>query len=488
MPDLNVSESVTPAPGSDSAATTTGSTAADTTSAAAPTASEVAAPSTQGAPDAETPRTLDSIREKYRKRAEEEAAPAEASPTTVKPDTEKPEEPKADEEAEAADVKPAEEADPLAEFEEPKPLTREQIDEQYPRVPKAVREQWAASEEERGRLRAEREALGGEQGVAVAKAIAPALWHTSPGEAEADALLDAVSEANQPLAVACGQRLVRTALDDDETGPQFGDTLVAEWFGKAPTGEGYTADRLRKLVEADNAGLIDWEELDADIAAARAEQPSAREAELEARVKELEGQAKQSPDEKARASAAEEQRRKDEEAVDRYVTDRAVAKVLPIAVKQGLAAGDDEEGAEDKVLFGEILTAWLNERVKAFPESHGIRDLKKNGTAYRNGQPTSALIQQTDSLEMRAKALFLETVRKLRVSQTIPVPTKRPPTRQPPTDGDGGGERQPPTRQPTQPPAADDAKPKSLEEIKAKFRRRAEEEAAEAQVGVAGRR
>jgi hypothetical protein len=513
MPELNESiQESAPAPGTDSAATQPADVAVESTSAATPAATEAAAPSTEGAVDA--PRSLDSIRDKYRSRANEEQKP-DASPTTEEAKPEKPEKPAENpdekEDAEDADAEEADatEADPLAEFEEPKPLTREEIDAQHPRVPKAVREQWAASEEERGRLLTEREELGGEQGVTVAKAIAPALWNAEPGEKEADILLDAVSEANTPLALACGQRLIKTALEDEATGKEFASSLFVGEFGEGydldrisklveadkagsipenlftkAYGEGYDKSRVDKLVELDKAGLIDMDDAEEDLADFKSKQPTVREAELQARVKELEGKQSQSPDEKQRASQAEQQRRKDDEAVDSYVTDRAVSAVLPIAIKQGLAAGDEEEGAEDRVLFGKILTAYLDSEVKAFPEYHHIRALKQSGNAYRGGKPTSQLVQKTDSLEKRAKALFLSTVRTLRGSQTIPVPTRRSPTGpKPQTDGDGGEQPKP---IPTQVPQSTDGKPKSLEDIKAKYRNRIADE--QRQVGVAGRR
>jgi hypothetical protein len=479
MPDPNASpESAAPAPGADSAATQPDSTAAaEPSAAAAPPAPEVAAPTTPGAEDAPPLRTLDSIREKYRSRSKEGEPKAEASPTTDKADTEKPSEDKPGDEAEGAEGEEpdAKEVDPLAEFEEPRPPTREEIFKL--RIPAPVKEQFAEVAEKLTAKLADEQAIGGAQGVEFAKSFNPVVWDANPTEEVVDKAFDVLTETNTPLVLGMGQRLIRTALDDEETGPAFGGTLLKEWYG-----EDATHELITKLVEAHKAGLIDVEGLDEDLAAVKAAKPAAEVEQLRAKVTDLENQLKQTPEERQRAAREKESERRDDEVVDRYVTDRAIAVVLPIAERVGWAAREGQEGATPgRVLFGNILTTWLNEQVKTFPEWHAIRDLKKNGTAYRDGKPTSALVQKTDSLESRSKGLFLKTVRELQAETALPTPrAAQKPT--PPAKNDSeGGDNAPP-------PPNSSSKPKTLDEIRDKYRRMTADAAEEESVGRAVRR
>lgn len=428
MDEPQIATESAPAPAADSSAATSAEGVAASSDAAAPQ-SDVAASSHEGA---RQPSTLDELYEKYRNASEQAEGEPPAAP--------EPEQPKEEPNPEEA----APEEDPLAEFEQ-KPLTPEQINELWPRTPTAIREKFAAAEQQRATLLEERAELGGDAGVEFSKSVNAIVFKAEVGEEDAEAFMNHLSGASLPLVIQTGQHFINTALNDEQHGPAFGDKLLQGEFG-----EGYTAERIRELVELDRNGLLDDVRANMQFARTPTETERALREENAALKAQLSGSDKTAgKDATATTNASTEA----SAAVDELVTGRAMDVVLPIARKIGWAARDGEEATEEQTLRGEMLTAWLNQRMQASPEFREIQQLKARGDALREGLPSPALQTKLDRIEARAKALFLEAARKLNASRT-PAPAKTP-------NAPKGGDAAPKTDTP--PPPVQEPKPRQGE-------------------------
>ena len=311
----------------------------------------------------------------------------------------------------------------------------------------------------------------------MAKAIIPHLFEAQPGPAHANAMFDALVEANAPLVATMGEAFINAALDDERTGPAFADRLLEQKLG-----EGYTLARVEELVALDREGLIDVESLKEDLGTGR--EPTARERELEtqltaekARVKELTGG-------KEDATRREEQRLAD--TVETAVTNAVGALVQPLAEKIGWVTKEGATGPHAGVLsrLGKLANAELQAAVKQMPEYDQIQQLVKEGRAFKDGKPTQIMRVKLDAIQRRGLAHFKQTARELRpaisllAGQNAAAPNDPPP---PSTAGRSGDDAT------TQPPApAAQRKPQSLDEINAEYDRRMRE--AREPVGTTRRR
>lgn len=425
--DSNLSTSGGDAPAPDSAATSTPEVAAP--SSAAASTEDVAASTTTGADAA--PATLDSLFEKFKGQSEQESGAGKPE-ETEQSQTPKPEE--KPEEVEQEEAAPAEEdADPLAEFESRLP-TRESINEKYARAPKAIRDEFAETAEKLTAREAERQEIGGDEGVQIAREILPRLLSPKTTEGDVNAVFEAMVEANPPLVAQMGSAFINAALNDERTGEAFGSQLL-----ESELGEGYNLAKLRSLVEADQMGLIDHEAVEEGRQMART--PTEREQQLEAENKRLTETVQKYEGKTTDATAKEEQRLND--LVDSFVTDEAMDEVLPIVRKLGWIPGDDEKGDPlnaAKVLHGEMVTAYLNAKVKASNEYTTIQALKEEGRAFKNGQPTLQMRKAVNSLRTRAKAVMLQAGRTLGTTYASSFTRTRTATSQPSTTTSRSGD------------------------------------------------
>lgn len=463
-PESNLS-SGSAAPPPDTAAAPSGGSAAEP-SAAAPSPAESAASSETGAP-AEAPRTLEALRERFREQASQAEAP-EPQPDQ-QPEPEKVEEPKPEvEEEEAA---PQAEEDPLAEFEQAIP-TREQINADHQRAPKAIRELAGDLAEKLTAREAERAELGGDEGVTVARAILPHLLSGDTSAETVNGFMNALTETNLPLAREIGQQFVNLALDDERTGKEFGNQLLEGQFG-----EGYNAEMLEKLVGAHRAGLVDLDAVQEDEGFGRT--PTTRERELQEKLDAAERQVREFQGNRDDTARREEQRLSD--AVDDFVSAQAMEEVLPIVTKLGWVPREGEEAGEALKLHGSMFTAYLEMEIKRSPEYDRIKALKEAGNAFRDGKPTTQLRVAIQGLRNKAKAITSKAGRTLAPtyakSFTSTAHTAQPPTAK---SGDAAPTAPPPAAAPPAQPQAR-SYDEQLEEVRARFR--ANRQAAETTVG-----
>jgi hypothetical protein len=197
---------------------------------------------------------------------------------------------------------------------------------------------------------------------------------------------------------------VEHALDDKETGAAFADRLFQSEYG-----EDYGKERIDELVELDRQGLIDVEGAREDLGAVR--QPTARERELQSKLDERDETIKQLTGESKDATSQTEKTLNDQ--LDRFVTSEAMKVVTPIVQKVGWVAAEGEEGAvaESKILHGEMVSAWIDLKVKQSPHYEAIQLLREQGNAFRGGEPTRQMRVAMDRLRDFSKATILRAVR-----------------------------------------------------------------------------
>lgn len=386
------------APPTDTAAAPSGGSAADS-SAAAPPAPESAASQETGA-QGQQGDTLDALYERFSEQSRQPAQPENPEQSAEQVEEAKPEEaePVVEEEAEAAP-----DADPLAEFEQGIP-TREDINSRFKRAPQAIRDEFAVVAERLTARESERAELGGDEGVAVAKAILPHLLSGDTSAEAVDGFMEAFTTTNLPLARQIGQNLVGLALDDEQTGKAFGDSLLAGQFG-----EGYDSELVGKLVEAHRSGLVNLDEIQEDLGFART--PTERERELQTKLEAAEKQVRDYEGNRDETARREEQKLSD--AVDDFVSREAMAEVLPIVTKLGWVPREGEEATDALKLHGSMVTAWLDSELKSSPEYTRVQALKEAGNAFRDGKPTTQMRAAMTGVRTRAKALALRAGRTL---------------------------------------------------------------------------
>jgi hypothetical protein len=472
------------APPPDIAATSATGSAADSSAAPSPDAS-VAAPSVDSGADA-SPDTLDSLYEKFSKQSREEVA-AQGEPEKPQQSQEAEEEPAPEPEPDPAEQEaaPAGGDDPLAEFDAPKIPTREEINAQNPRAPKAIRDLAGDLAEKLTAREEDYAAIGGDEGAPIAKAIMPHVLAAQPTPEAVDAVFNALTEANTPLVREMAGTLINVALNDPQTGEEFGNQLLEGEFGK-----GYNAEVVGKLVEAHKAGLIDLENLEEDQEFGRT--PTTRERQLEEklaaekqRAEAAEKRLKGSEGERTEATRRAEQQLND--TVDDFITEQAMDEVLPIATKLGWVAGDGDEGplAAAKVLHGKMVTAYIEAEVKSSPEYATIQALKEAGNAFRGGRPTLQMRQAVASLRTRAKATMMQAGRTLAPTYAKSF-TKSPTAKQPPTAVTGANAQNDPPPQRAAGPKTT-ASPKSTDEVLEELYQKFSGHANDAQVKVGQR-
>lgn len=408
--DAAASSAGTSAPPPDTAATSAPPAATDSTPAAASAATDAAASTETGATTA-APASLDDLWKEFSTRKPEEAAPetsAEAKEAEAKPEEKPAGEARPDavqaDEAEAEEAKA--EPDPLA--EEQSIPTRDEINEQHKRAPKAIRDLAADLAERAQAAEGKITKIGGDEGLQVAEAIIPHLFGPKATEDSVNAVFEALVETNAPLVASMGQSFINHALDDEKTGPAFADRLLQGEFG-----EGYTAERLRVLVALDREGLIDVDGLREDLGTAR--EPTARERELEGKLKETEARVKELTGGQEDATRREEQRLRD--TVTETVSRAVMAKVLPVAEQIGWVEKEgDNKGPHAGLLgrLGKLAISDMNAEIKKSPEWDAVQQLVEEGRAFQNGQPTRAMRVNLEAIERRGTAMFKKTAREFR--------------------------------------------------------------------------
>ncbi len=295
---------------------------------------------------------------------------------------------------------------------------------------------------------AEIEALGGEEGVEVGKLIVPHVLSGKADDETCNAIFDGIAEANPQALARMGQMFVTTALEDERTGAAFADQLLQEEYG-----EGYTAEKIARLVELDKAGLIDADALSEDLGAVR--QPTARERELEAQVKERDARLKELSGDKDAQVRKEAERL--QTTVRASISQAVMARVTPIADSIGW------QGEGLLARLGALAAAEMNAEIERSPEFDAITELAESGRAFdRDGKPTRLMRVKLEAIGRRGEAMFLKTARELKpVVQLLAEQQKKPTTRKPAADKNGRSSDPPPRREEPQAPSA---KPKTTEE------------------------
>lgn len=398
----------------DSAATT--DNAAPVTPAAL-AAGEAAAPSKEVAasenPNDEIARLDSELSENLLKAREE--------PEGEQPEPEKPEPKleKVEPEVEAAEEETVE-VDPLA--EQTAPRTVEDLKKQFPRAQTVALEEIAKVEAEAWKLKSDVESIGGPVGIEIAKAVMPALLSANPGDAEANAVFDSLTETNPALAVGMSRQFLDHALDEKAIDPASGLPTYMQtgnYLIKKHLNPNYDVAKIEKLIEYDEKGLLDHEELEKEAALYAGD--SAQVKELKARLSAVEEKGK--TDEAAEKAAARAEEQKHHDKATSYISRQVMAAVIPIAEHFGWTATKDElnsndpavkQLAEGKIAMGKMLTAYMNSEMQRHPEWASVEHLGKTKQAFtEDDQPRHIFTDNSTRLVNRLVAEFKAMVRVL---------------------------------------------------------------------------
>lgn len=325
------------------------------------------------------------------------------------------------------DEQPVEVTEPV-EVDEPEeqtgPRTFEQLKKQFPRVSDAPLKEIARVEAEAHKLQTEFDSMGGTIGLEIAKAMLPALL-TSPSTEEeaasmADSVFQSVTETNPGLMQRMSWQILTHSLNEESPDPATGkpinivtgDALIKQYLN-----EKYDVDTLTKLIAYDEAGLLDKEELDRELETYSGK--SERERQLEERLKVLETGKQQ---ETAKLETDRQNRVNEHVAkTEKYVSDKAMERVVAIAEENGWTATKEElassdpvvkEFAEFKIALGALLTPWLDNFLRNHNKWGGIESIGKREEAFNlDGNPTKLLKSNGDDLVNAAAAAFKGHVR-----------------------------------------------------------------------------
>lgn len=406
---------------------------------------DVAAPVTPGAPTSEEGATgfqsLDDVFAKYRQ--DKAAAPNQEAAQTSEPAP-----------REAPPVTPEPVAPPLEAAETPQPVVEEPPVEQPPVVAQEtadttedldletvltaedVNTRFARklSQKERAEI-AKREAHRGELLKTVnelgnpehAKALSDIIWKQNPTEQDAEALMDLLLLPEHAHAIELGQQLgqhfVKTAINHEETGKEFANTLISDEWGNRPAdaqygtpGAPYDVDFIAKAVAADKAGLINWEFIESELqGASKPAEPTAKELELQRKVEEL--SAGKATEDEANARKTAEMTAVYNTQANTFVSNFLMSAVIPLAQKANWAPseGESPEQAAEKKVLGDLVTSYCNERFRSDTDYEEAQKMIKNMTAFhpQTGQATPRFLRTLSPLQNKAKAMFNELQRTL---------------------------------------------------------------------------
>ena len=314
----------------------------------------------------------------------------------------------------------AEEVDPLA--EQTGPRTIDDINKQYPRAPIPVREEIARLETEKWALQGQVDELGGTVGLEVAKGIMPLLLKANSTEQDAEAFLNTVFDTNAPLGIDASRLFLTKSLTEESIDPATG-LPIREATGNALlkefVSENFDVEKLKKLAEYEEAGLLDYEELDKELQSYAGESEQVKE--LKQRLQAVEDRDRES--QAAKETDARKQSEQHFETATNLVSQQLMGAVVPLAEYYGWTATKEEINssdpqvkalAESKIAMGEMLTAWVNVELKKQPEWAAVEHLAKTGQALNSdSKPTSLFTANSAPLVNRMTAKFKAMVRTL---------------------------------------------------------------------------
>jgi hypothetical protein len=461
MSALESSISSSAAPPPDTATASPAPAAASSDSANAGT--EAVASTETGAKSAQsTEAGLDQLWADTRPKVPKADTEAVKTPEPEKPKEAKPEEKPVEEEKtdEGEDDEAQAEDDPLAEVKLP---TRDELKAKHPRAPKALLEE-AGGYVERLAAREEQIAdIGGDEGLAVAKAVNAHLLSGKVTPEAAEGVFDALADVDGGRFVSqMGQHFIDTAIADDtiaqvpiiedgkvvgyrpdpqgrKVGEVFADALLQREYDDE-RGQGYGRgkiaslvefdkthsaylkehgpDRLASLIKADQDGLLDWDEINDAQGTERT--PTNRERQLETQLAdEKAGKLKLQDEVKqlrgSSESVAAKAQAKLQQDVAREASSIVMQRVLPVATKLGMAVaeGATGDGVEWMIGLGEVITDALNARIKETPAWTAMQALVEEGRAFtKDGQPTTIMRAKLDALGHTAEAMYKAMARK----------------------------------------------------------------------------
>lgn len=310
------------------------------------------------------------------------------------------------------------EPDPLADSG---PRTLEALKQQFPRVATTALEEIARVDKALYETQEKLNALGGEIGVGIANEVMPLLLKANPTEEDGDRLMDHLFVTNPSLGIEASKLLLEKAFTEDEIDPETNLPIkiaTANAMIARHIDPDYDLEKVEQLIKFDKAGLIDKEDL---AKALEFEGESETVKELRKQVADLQSIKQREEADKERAAQVEV--RKHYEKATEFVADRVMKQLVPIAEAGGWTATKEElnsdkpevrQLAESKVKMGEMLTAWMNERLRTHPEWAAVEHLGKSKSAFNDdGNPTSIFTVNANSLTNRVLADFKEMMRVL---------------------------------------------------------------------------
>lgn len=301
------------------------------------------------------------------------------------------------------------------------PRNLDQLKKQFPRVSVAPLEEIAKVEAQHYALQQKVDQIGGEVGLEIAAPLMPALL--SPATPETvETIFSTIATTNPGALTAMSWDILTRSLSETSADPETGrpirdvtaDALVKQFIDPE-----LGIDDIFLLTSAKAAGLIDMEELKADLETASGK--TQREIELEARLKAIEDGQKQDTAAKETDYKARIQQHVDR--TEKYVSDNAMKQVVAIAEEYNWTATKEELSssdpavkalAESKIVLGELLTPWLESFVRNHPSYAGLDNLGRREEAFNaDGNPTMLLKRNGQLVINAAVAAFKAKVRVL---------------------------------------------------------------------------
>lgn len=413
------------------AATDSGSTPQDSAAPAAPSSADTAKSVAASGVDA----TIANLDRQFRENLlapEDEAGESEAQPKSEPEKVEAKPEPVEEDETV---VEP--EVDPLA--EQAGPRTVEDLKKQFPRSQTVVLNELAKVETQLWETQQTVEAIGGKEGVEIARPIMQAIFTADPTaqvtvdgkpvlEADGrprtygDEALDTIIQANPNLGVEMSRRLINHALTETRVDPATNLPVnVATWNAliKQHLDPDYDLETIKQGIAWDKLGLIDREELakEAELYAGDSEQVK----ELKERLKAIEDRDTAVQTETEQKSQVAARERYDN--AMKYVSSSIMEQIVPIAEHFGWTATKEEVNSADpavkqnavgRIAFGRMLSDHMEAEKQRCPEWADIEILSKNGQALdENGKPTMLFIKANTRLQNRIKGTFKQTIREV---------------------------------------------------------------------------
>lgn len=353
-------------------------------------------------------------------------------------DDEQPEpksEPKPEEKIEAKpEAESEEEVDLLAEQTGPRKL--EDFDKLFAPSQKSARQEMARLETALWEQKEIVNKIGGPVAIEIMQEVMPAILEANPGpiivdgkqvknldgsvRTHGDVVFDGLCETNPALVLDMSKKLLFHSLEEEAPDPATGlPTNIATGNALIKTRwANHDVEAIDKLVALDDAGLIDHEELEKELALYKGDSEQVKA--LKQRLSAIEDK-----DKATQAAKETEIRDRKQQHYDRatgHVSKQVMDALIPLAEQFGWTATKEElnsdkpevkQLAQAKIAMGEMLTAWMDKYVRNLPEYTAVEHLGKMEQAFTGDKPTPLFVRNSEPVINKTIAAFKQMVRVL---------------------------------------------------------------------------